>query len=200
MAAADGLVTRGATVVLDNLVAGLSQTDQGLSHRSREIIRRMVRDDPQSGLRALERSDLNPSLKGVFLEALGASGNYGLTSVIAPWVHHPDAELRSQAVSALGALRHPEAEATIAGVLADPAPVVRRCAAHAVGQGRFQGQIDALVPGLNDSHWSVRLETARALHLLGGVGIERLRDAASDNRDPTVRHMAATMIEELAAR
>lgn len=198
IAAAAGLVTRGGTIVLENLVTGLSHGDQSLSSRGREIIRRIVRDDPRAGVKALDRSDIGATLKGVLLEALGASGNYSLTPVIAPWARHPDAELRSQAVTALGVLRHPQAEKIIAEVLNDPVPLVRRCAARAVGQCRFEGQADALLPGLNDSHWSVRLETARALHLIGAAGMTRLREAAGTNSDPAVRHLAATMIAEFA--
>jgi HEAT repeat protein/beta-lactamase regulating signal transducer with metallopeptidase domain len=104
-----------------------------------------------------------------------------------------DAEVRREAVFALGRLRSARAAAAIAKALRDSDPEVRTQAAFALGQIRDSAAIDALANALaGDAESEVRTQAAFALgQIRADAAVEALARALAKDADGEVRKQAA---------
>ncbi|SRR6266851_7161147 len=108
-------------------------------------------------------------------------------------------EERRDAVMRLGAMRLPAASRVCLSALADPSPIVRAVAAHAILALGSEESASALIPILNDNDAFVRREVAYSL------GLTRSRSATAplserlvSDKEDGVRGAAAVALGEIA--
>jgi HEAT repeat protein len=140
---------------------------------------RYVREQAVRALGQLGDPGMGPALEGVLASdtvpevrtaAAWSLGNLRDTTAVAALVlarQDSAAPVRQGALSALQFLWTPAAEAAVIAALLDRDETVRFVAAQLLGYHRAGDAVDELCQGLADSSLWVRLESARALGLIG---------------------------------
>ncbi|HZV83376.1 MAG TPA: HEAT repeat domain-containing protein [Brevundimonas sp.] len=159
------------------------------------LIRRLAVDQADAALAALADARLAAGVRALLAGAVAAAGDYRAIEPLSQAAKSGGHGLRMAAVSALGVLAHPAAEATIVEALDDGDWEVRAAACEAAARMNVRGAIPALVMRLADPVWWVRFQAAEALTQMGPAGIAGLRLAAGAAVD-TVRRAAALALAE----
>lgn len=109
---------------------------------------------------ALKTKQYSPSRLATFLDRFPLP----IPGLLRPLLHHPDATVRYWAVMLLARHRGAtSAEAEIAALTSDPAPLVRRAAVASLAQLNPAAAVIAARPLLADPVWFVRAHAARAI-------------------------------------
>lgn len=110
-----------------------------------------------------------------------------------------DDEERRDAVSQLGALRHPDASRAAVSALKDPSPIVRATAASAILALPSEASVTNLIPLLSDKDEFVRREAAYALgKTRGSNAVAPLIDRLLTDKQDGVRGAAAVALGEIS--
>jgi HEAT repeat protein len=134
------------------------------------------------------------------LDAIGRLKLLDLVALCVDSLAEEDPELRAAALRAFARLGHVPAAARAAVVVAcgDPVAFVRVQAARAVALVDTPATRDALLAGLGDRSWWVRLAAAQALLARGAQGAALLRLAAAAHPDRYGRDMARQVLADAA--
>jgi HEAT repeat protein/beta-lactamase regulating signal transducer with metallopeptidase domain len=108
-----------------------------------------------------------------------------------------DAEVRKEAVFALGQLRAAGSARAIAAALQDAEAEVRQQAAFALGQLRNEGSVNALIGALEDKDPEVRQQVVFALGQIRAPGSAKALGAALSDASAKVRQQAAFALGQL---
>ena len=106
---------------------------------------------------------------------------------------HPDPEVRTQAVRALGGYPHPASVAALTRAAADAAWPVRAHAVRSLGMLADSATLPEVRAALRDGEWWVRLRAALALTRFGPGGRNALLEAEV-GADPSARDMARLVL------
>ena len=134
--------------------------------------------------------------KAAVIESLSASSDYTIVPMIVTLAgeeeepHHLVRYLR-----ALGKFGHPAGEPAIRRGLQNPHWAVRAAAAGAAGRIGLAALAPNLRQLLGDTEWWVRFRAGEALTKLGAIGVEHLREVASDGTEPA-RTAASKILAE----
>ena len=176
LAAARNLVSLGPNLTVDDLVGKL---DIGVTIRSRmlrEIFRIFASYNASELIRLLE-SDPPDLIAALSIYALGTAQDYSAVPVIARYAGRPSIDVRAEAMRALAAIGHPDAEPAVLQALRDEAWEVRTEAAICAGRIPLPMSVPLLRERLDDIEWWPRFRAAEALRAMGGEGRTTLEDA-----------------------
>lgn len=176
LAAARNLVSLGPNLTVDDLVGKL---DIGVTIRSRmlrEIFRIFASYNASELIRLLE-SDPPDLIAALSIYALGTAQDYSAVAVIARYAGGPSTDVRAEAMRALAAIGHPDAEPAVLQGLRDDAWEVRTEAAICAGRIPLPKAVPLLRERLDDIEWWPRFRAAEALRTIGGEGRTALENA-----------------------
>lgn len=176
LAAAQNLVSLGPNLTIDDLVGKL---DIGVAIRSRvlrEIFRIFASHNAGELMRLLE-SDPPDLVAALAIYALGTAQSYPAVSEITRYAGWPSIDVRAEAMRALAAIGHPEAEPAVLQGLHDEAWEVRTEAAICAGRIPLPRAVPILRERLDDTEWWPRFRAAEALRNIGGEGRATLESA-----------------------
>lgn len=199
LAALQSLKAVGGTLAIGAVVEGLATDRLELSELTAEFVRELATSDPQATLAALRPRGLSAQLRALLVEGLGASGDYSVLACLIEHAGHAEPHVRAAAVTALGRLMHPSAEAAFAVALEDESWVVRCAAAEAAGAAGLSVLAPRLVQRLSDPIWRVRYRAAAALAELGPAGEAHLRRALAAAVEPACSAASFALAERAAA-
>ena len=138
-----------------------------------------------------------------------ASGSFGdrdpdslgtdeVTGSVSLALSDSDANVRADAVSALGSARDdPQAAALAHAALSDADPAVREEAAYALGEIGGEMSLRALAQALRDPQHDVKQTAIEALATIGGDQAALALAAILDDPDPTLRAAAVDALREI---
>lgn len=186
--------------VIAELLSGLADGGPIATFHIPDALRRMghhvigpVRD-------ALASTSASPTLLVALLRIAAGVPDLSFAAGACALCHHPDADVRAQAVALLGALGgEMQAEAVVA-LLGDDAPLVRTAVARAIATLQHWPAAPALLTLLHDPVWAVRREAGLALLSLGSVGIVYLRQVTRTETDSVAADMARQVLDLPQAR
>ncbi|MGE5752805.1 MAG: HEAT repeat domain-containing protein, partial [Deltaproteobacteria bacterium] len=115
-----------------------------------------------------------PICKALVLKILSSAGPGAAAPLALKNLHHPDPEVRSQALKVIGAAGNGLGDSGAAGaaaLLSDPVWFVRLQAAKALGNLGYEKAMDRLGDALLDSNWQVRNAAATSLTKFGNRSI-----------------------------
>jgi hypothetical protein len=139
----------------------------------------------------------DPQIQALYARLLGLLQEPLALDLLLPLVHAADADLRCEAIGAIGTIGDARAVVVLHTALEDADQQIRAVAAHALGRIGDQASIAALRMRLADPAHIVRSSAARALAQLGAAGERTLRQAAQD-AEPGPRGIAEQVLAERA--
>jgi hypothetical protein len=140
---------------------------------------------------------LPPDKTGLLIEISGRLLFRGLYGPIVGFARHPDKELRLRTARALGHLLVPASRRPLMTLAADPAWEVQAQALRSLGYLQDPRAIPVLVKALFSLNWHVRNNAGHALAAFGPVGLQQLREIASQRSDRYAADMAAMVLDDV---
>jgi len=161
-----------------------------------EMLVLLERSAPAALARLLSQADTPAFVLRAALDSVGRLRLVELAYEVGTRVTHPDREVRSAALRALGRLgRVPlRARGAVVIALTDDTEFVRVQAARAAAFVAASDALVALYESLGDLSWWVRRASAESLLHLGRQGISVLAKAARIHPDRFAREMAAQVL------
>lgn len=181
LAAALSLAAAGAAPPARELVAKLRIGTHEKSKLVVSLFKELAKSRPGEIKELILAPGYPPAVKAAAIEALAASGDYSLVSIISHLVLEasPEDEALPHYLRALGALGHPAAAEAVKHGLDSPKWEARAAAAEAAGQISLLQLAERLAQLLGDPNWWVRFRAGEALTRMGAKGLEMLKKIAA---------------------
>lgn len=176
LAAAHSLVSLGPSLTVDDLIEKLDIGGTMRSLMLRDIFSLFATHKPEQ-LRQLLAGDLPDLIAALCIFALGSVQDYAAVPVIARYASGHSIDVRAEAMRALAAIGHPEAEPAVLQALRDDAWEVRAQAAICAGRIPLPHAVPLLRERLEDEEWWPRFRAAEALRTIGIEGRQALERA-----------------------
>jgi hypothetical protein len=143
------------------------------------------------------KKPLPPQKLGLLIELVGAVPLRPLYKDIAIYADHPDKEVRIRVARALGRLLIPESASLLTALASDEAWEVKAQALKSLGKLGNPATLDILAQSLFSRYWYVRHNAGYALANMGEEGLKRLREIASQQKDPYAADMSSMVLNDL---
>ncbi|HEU5262947.1 MAG TPA: HEAT repeat domain-containing protein [Gemmatimonadales bacterium] len=177
-------LTTAALERLPRLAPTVGAYYAGMLRRSRPVVVQLLQ-------KMLRRVD-DPALARL-VEFAGRLKEPALRERVTPLAAHPDAEVRIQAVRAIGSYPHPESIAALTRAAEDAAWPVRAQALRSLGMIADPATLPLVRAALRDAEWWVRLRAGLALMRFGTAGRNALLEAEVGGY-PDARDMARLVL------
>ncbi|MDQ1301630.1 MAG: hypothetical protein QG637_1552, partial [Chloroflexota bacterium] len=143
-AAARGLAQVEGTRAMQPLIAALDDRDAWVRYYAARSLGRHAFPDALPALARLAQTDPANHVRAAAIEALGRIGGARVVSILAPLAEADDRDLARAALSALGAVRHPDALPLLLNALRAPLPARQLDAVRALAERGGAGAAGAL--------------------------------------------------------